>query len=111
MSQLAIALPCLPGGAEKLRDLAAECAGPRRAEFQEFHRRLGLSGERWFLQQSPQAELLVLTLEGDPGGAIRKLATSDHPFDVWFRERVKEVHGVDFSKPLPTPPPQLLFEG
>jgi hypothetical protein len=108
---MAVALPCLPGGGQKLRELARECSGPRRAEFEDFHRRVGLVGERWFLQQTPQGELAVIALEGDPGGALQKLAASDQPFDVWFRERVKEVHGVDFGQPLPGPPPELVFEG
>ena len=110
MASLAIALPCLPGGADKLRALARECSGPRRPEFDDFHRRVGLSGERWFLQQTPQGELLILTLEGDPAGALAKLGASDHPFDIWFREAVREVHGVDLSQPPAGPPPELVFE-
>lgn len=111
MGELAIALPCLPGGAEKLRELASECSGDRRADFDEFHRRVGLTGERWFLQQTPQGPMLVMTLAGDPGGAIQKLASSDHPFDEWFREQCRQVHGVDFAQPLPVPPPEMVFEG
>jgi len=111
MGHLAIALPCLPGGGQKLRELAAICGGSRRAEFEDFHSRVGLTGERWFIQQTPQGELCLITLEGDPGGAIGKLGASDHPFDVWFRNSVKEVHGVDFSQPMPGPPPDLVFEG
>ena len=110
MSSLAIALPCVPGGADRLRQLAAECGGPRRADFEDFHRRVGLVGERWYLQQTPQGELCIITLEGDPGGAIARLGASQHPFDVWFREAVKGVHGVDFAEPLPGPPPELVFD-
>ncbi len=110
MASLAITLPCLPGGAEKLRQLAAECSGPRRAEFADFHRRMGLTGERWFLQQTPQGPLLILALEGDPMGAMQKLAASEQSFDRWFKEQVRAVHGVDFNQPLPGPPPDLILE-
>jgi hypothetical protein len=110
MASLALALPCLPGGAEELRGLARECSGERRGEFDEFHQRVGLERERWYLQQTPDGELLVLYLEGDPAGALGKLATSEHPFDTWFRERVKQVHGVDLAQPLPTLPPELVFD-
>lgn len=111
MPNLALALPCLPGGADKLRQLAEACRGPRRDEFNDFHQRVGLDRESWYLQQTPQGELFVLYLEGDPVGAIGKLAVSDHPFDVWFREQAKQIHGVDFSQPLPGPPPEMVFEG
>jgi hypothetical protein len=111
MGTLAMALPLLPGGAERLRALAAECSGPRRAEFSDFHQRVGLDTERWYLQPSPAGELFVLYLEGDPLGAIGKLAASDHSFDVWFRDQARHIHGVDFSQPLPGPPPEAVFEG
>ncbi|HEY7280628.1 MAG TPA: hypothetical protein VID47_03445 [Actinomycetota bacterium] len=111
MGQLAIALPCLPGGADKLRQLAEECAGARRADFEDFHRRVGLDAERWFLQQIPQGELCLIVLDGDPVGALGKLAASEHEFDRWFADRVQEVHGVDLRQPLPGPPPEMVFVG
>ena len=111
MAQLAIALPCLPGGADKLRQLGKVCAGERKAEFEDFHRRLGLDAESWYLQSTPGGELCLVVLEGDPAGAMGKLAASDHAFDVWFREQVKGVHGVDFAEPLPGPPPEPVFNG
>ena len=111
MANLALAFPCLPGGGDKLRSLAEACRGPRRQEFEDFHRRVGLTAERWYLQSAPQGELFILTLEGDPLGAVAKLGASDHPFDRWFKERAREVHGVDFNQPLPGPPPEQVFEG
>jgi hypothetical protein len=109
MGSLAMAVPCLPGGAEKLRELGRECSGPRREEFADFHRRVGLRGEEWFLQGTPEGTMLVMRLEGDPLGALEKLAASDHPFDVWFRDRCREVHGIDLTQPLPGPPPEQVF--
>ncbi len=43
--------------------------------------------------------------------AMQHLAASNEPFELWFRERVKGVHGVDFAQPLPGPPPEVVFEG
>lgn len=111
MPTMAIALPCLPGGADKLRALAKECAGARRDEFADFHRRVNLTREQWFLQSTPQGEMLILILEGDPQSAMAKLAASKEPFDTWFLEQVEQVHGVDLRQPLPGPPPELVFEG
>jgi hypothetical protein len=54
MATLALALPCLPGGSDKLRSLAEACRGERRPEFEDFYRRVGLSAEHWFLQQTPE---------------------------------------------------------
>ena len=110
MATLALALPCLPGGDEKARQLAAALRD-RRAEFTDFHERVGLTAERWYLQQTPQGTLILVVLEGDPRGAVEKLGASDHKFDRWFREQVREIHGVDFAQPLPGPVPEQVFEG
>ena len=90
--------------------MAQECLGPRKADFRDFHTRVGLDAERWYLQSTPQGDQVVLYLEGDPLGAIGKLAASDAPFDVWFRDSAKAVHGIDFAQPLPGPPPEMIFE-
>jgi hypothetical protein len=44
-------------------------------------------------------------------GALQGLATSQEPFDVWFRERVKDFTGLDLSQPLPGPISKLAFDG
>lgn len=111
MASLALALPCVPGGADHVRRMAAECQGSRHAEFVDFHHRMGLTSERWYLQQTPQGDLVIITLEGDPVGAVHRLASSDQPFDQWFKEQSRTVHGVDLNLPLPGPPPELLLEG
>jgi hypothetical protein len=39
---------------------------------------------------------------------MQSIATSDDPFDEWFRELVKEVHGIDMTES--GPPPELVLE-
>lgn len=68
------------------------------------------AAEHWHLQSMPQGELCLVVLEGDPAGALAKLSADD-PFDGWFRDDVKAVHGVDFAQPLPGPPPESVFSG
>jgi len=111
MASLAFAAPCLPGGADVLRNLAREVAGARRAELDEFHRRVGLREERWYVQRTPQGKLSIIYLEGDdPAASIQALGRSDHPFDRWFKERVKLVHGIDFDQPPAGPLPEVVME-
>jgi hypothetical protein len=31
------------------------------------------------------------------------IASSEEPFDRWFRERMGEVHGIDLAEPGPSP--------
>lgn len=109
MASYAFAVPVLPGKTEALRRLGAEVSGPRRREFAEHERRLGLTREIIWLQHTPQGDMVVNYWEGaDPAHAFQVLISSDSPFDRWFKDQLKEIHGIDFTQPLP--PNELVFE-
>lgn len=94
-----------------MRRLAQEVQGPRRDEYDDFHRRVGLQGEAWYIQQTPQGDLSIAYLEGDdPLRSVQALAQSDHPFDRWFKEQVKLVHGIDFNQPPAGPLPEVVHD-
>jgi hypothetical protein len=60
----------------------------------------------------------VTTLEApDVAQALGQIIASDLPFDVWYRERLQELHGINlagyeqFAQPMPIPHNhELLFE-
>jgi len=107
----AVAVPVLPNKVEAWKAWVQECKGPRKEEFEDLNRRMGLTAHRVWLMQSPQGAMAIVVHDGPGGDAFMgKLATSDHPFDVWFRERVSEFHGLDFSEPLPGPPPESVLD-
>jgi len=41
--------------------------------------------------------------------AFAGLAESDDAFDVWFRERVMEITGVDLAAPSDDPLPEVIL--
>lgn len=49
---------------------------------------------------------LVRDNQQEAGGAST-VATSDKEFDVWFRDNVPELHGMDVSNPPPLPEPAI----
>ncbi len=111
MDTQAFALPHLPGGTEALRRLATELRGTRREEFEDFNRRMGFARHNAYIQRTPEGDMAIVYLEGnDLPRSYKMLATSDQPFDRWFREQAKLVHGVDFSQPFPAPLPEVAFE-
>ncbi len=111
MATLAFAAPCLPGGADVARRITQEVQGTRRSDYEDFHRRVGLAGEAWYIQHTPQGDLSIVYLEGDdPARSLQALRQSDHPFDQWFKEQVKLVHGIDFGQPLAGPLPECLHD-
>jgi hypothetical protein len=113
MASLAFALPLTPGKTEAWRRWADELLGPRRAEYEASRRRFGITVERAFLQHTPQGDFNVVYLEADDlARAFQQLATSQDPFDIWFREKSQEYFsGLDLSQPLPAPLSELVFDG
>jgi hypothetical protein len=108
MGTVAFAAPLLPGKTDAWRDWIAEISGPRSAELADFNTRHGLTRHAAWLQQTPHGDFVVVIHEG-PGGEtlMPNLATSDNEFDVWFRDNVEALHGIDFSNPPPPPEPGL----
>jgi hypothetical protein len=111
MSATASALPILPGKTEEWKHIVKEATGPRRAELDDMHRRLGLRSARWFLQRTPMGDLAIVYLEGDGAAdAFAKWGQSQHPFDTWFRKSIGAVYGMDLSAPPPSPAPESMYE-
>ncbi|GAC1348965.1 MAG: hypothetical protein NVSMB27_18640 [Ktedonobacteraceae bacterium] len=111
MASLAFAAPLLPGGAEVLRQTAKEAMEARRAVAQESTQRLGVSIEKWYLQSTPQGDMVIVYIDSeDLARAFQTLAASDAPFDVFFKQQALKAHGIDLSKPFPGPLPEQIFE-
>jgi hypothetical protein len=95
--------PVLTGKLEDWKNYVKEMTGPRNQERLESRKRIGLTVERVWLQHTPMGDFAVVYWEAaDIGQVFDRLIKSDAPFDKWFREKVLvEVHGMDFSRPLP----------
>jgi hypothetical protein len=107
-----IAIPLRPEKVESWKAFSRQLASARRAEFEDFNRRYGLTEHRAWLEKLPDGRHLVLVTHGGPGAKdfLEKLAQSDQPFDVWFREQISDAHGIDFARPLPIAMPELMIE-
>jgi hypothetical protein len=108
MPVVAFVAPLLPGKAEDHRQFCEELLGARRDEYEASRRRLGITREGAWHQETPAGTVSVIYLEADdPGAATQGMGTSTDPFDEWFRERVREIHGFDLASP-PPPSEQVL---
>ncbi len=107
---LAFATPYVPGAIDKERAaMAAVSTGDRAEAHAASRRRAGLTRETVWLQETPDGHVAITYLEADDlDRAMETLMTSDDPHDVWFRELLEEVHGIDMSEPMQ--PPELLID-
>ncbi len=111
MPAFALAVPVLPGKSEQVRAFARQIYGDRLGEFRSHQRALGVTRESWHLQSTSNEHLLVLYFEaGDLGFVFREFGASTMAFDLWFKQQMLEVTGVDFSHPPSEPPSECLGE-
>jgi len=106
----AFAAPIVPGQKEHWEAWIGELTGPRKADLEDMNERYDLTGHRAWLQETPDGQHMVVVVHDGPGGDafMGKMASSEHEFDVWFRDNVAEIHGMDMSGPMPPMPEQRL---
>jgi hypothetical protein len=111
MTSISFAAPILPGKLEAWRRFQQESLGSRLSEHQASRQRLGITKELAWLQQTPQGDMTIVYFETSrPEQVFQALASSDAPYDVWFRQQVLNIHGLDLTRPQEGPPPELTFQ-
>ena len=109
MDHICFALPILPGKTQDARDFHRELDGPRKAAYAASEQRIGIVKEHWFVQQTPQGDLLLAYMESPNfAQALTQFAQSQDAFDQWFKRRLAEVSGVDLNNPPPGPLSELV---
>jgi hypothetical protein len=112
MQSVAFVVPLLPGQTEASRVALASCwEGARKEAFQDARRRAGIIREAVWIQPAPDGDVAVVYLEADDiGAALTTLGTSEEPFDRWFREHVRQVHGIALARGFTAPELVLDFD-
>ena len=115
MSGIVLTFPILAGKVEAWRRFCQELAGSRRKPYEVSRQRLGITRERLALVETAFGSTAVTTLEApDVAQALGQIIGSDLPFDVWYRQRLLELHGVNlegydqFAQSTPLPPNQKV---
>lgn len=101
--------PILPGKLDEWKAFDQEMSGPRREEHERSRKRMGVVREVASLMQTPQGDFVCLFHEGeDLTKAFQTLASSEDPYDVWFRANLVSLHGLT-AEMLAGPPPAKVF--
>lgn len=106
-TELALIFPLLPGKREALTEFAEALLGPRRAEYEASQ--VTVVKESWFLQPTPIGDMVVVHFEApDPAMVLAGLAASEEAFDVWFREQIQQLSGLDLTQPSSQMPERVF---
>jgi hypothetical protein len=110
MSGIVLTFPILAGKVEAWRRFCQELSGSRRKMYEASRQQLGITRERLALVETVFGSTAVTTLEApNIGQALSQIIGSELPFDVWYRERLQDLHGVNlagyeqFSQRMPLP--------
>lgn len=103
------AAPILPGKTEAWKAACAEIAGPRRQEYLQARRNLGITKEVACLQQMPDGDLAVVYIEAnDTSRILQDMVEATDTFHMWFKQAVlQDVHGIGASQLPPINQPSL----
>jgi hypothetical protein len=98
MSGIVLTFPILASKVEAWRRFCQELSGSRRKPYEASRQRLGITRERLALVETTFGSTAVTTLEApEVAQALGEIIASDLPFDVWYRERLQELHGVNLA--------------
>jgi hypothetical protein len=112
VQSVAFALPLLPGQTEEDRIALASCwAGARKEAFEDARRRAGIIREAVWIQRAGSGDVAAVYMEADDlAAAFTMLGTSGEPFDRWFRDHVRQVHGIALEQGITAPELVLDFD-
>ena len=118
MSGIVLTFPILDGKVEAWRRFCQELSGSRQQQYETSRQRLGITRERVVLVETAFGSAAVTTIEApDVDRALGQIIASTFPFDRWYRQQVRELHGINLSgyeqfqqyTPL-SPNQELIFE-
>ena len=118
MSGIVLTFPIKPGKVEAWRRFCQEMAGSQLQLYEASRLRLGITCERLALVETAFGSAAVMTVEAaDIGRVLSQIIGSMLPFDLWYREQVQELYGINlagyelFLKPIPlATDPKVHFE-
>ncbi len=116
MSGIVLTFPILDGKVEAWRRFCQELSGSQQQMYLSSRRRLGITHERMALVETAYGAMAVTTFEGSHvERALGQIVTSDLRFDVWYRNRLQELHGINmagfeqFGQPVPLSENQEVY--
>ncbi len=103
MPSTVFAVPILSGKTEAWKQALAEINGPRKNEYLQARRDLGITKEVVCLQQSPHGDMVVVYIEArDTSRVLQDMMQATDPFHRWFCQAIlQDAHGIDRSEPPP----------
>ena len=100
MDHICLALPILAGKSDAARQFQKELDTARKAEYAKSEERIGITKELWYVASLPSGDHYVAYMESeDFNKALGLFVASKDDFDLWFKQCLADVTGVDLNNP------------
>ena len=107
--QLILVSPILPGRTEACRRFVQEMCDGRGDARAVSRTALAIDEERVWIHETATAATVIILLEtASPDDVLQALATSQRPFDCWFRQELRNVSGLDLAEASHKLMPELV---
>jgi len=109
MDHTCIVVPVKPGKEAALRDFYREVEGPRNDAFDRSERRLGITKEIAWRAPTDGGTVAVIYIESEDFESVfGQFVQSTDEFDLWFKQQVLDISGLDLNNPPEMELPELL---
>jgi Family of unknown function (DUF6176) len=96
MKLYAFMAPVQPNKSQEFRQFVGELEGSRKKEFEASRVNAGVRRETMFLQKTAMGEMVVVIQEAESQEkALESLRSLKDPFNVWYFQKLKDIHGID----------------
>ena len=100
--EIVLVFPILLGKAEAWRRFIQKIESTYLAEYETSRQRMCINSERAWLHVTAQGEQVIIIIDVDcPELALSELMLSEAPFDIWFREQIRDLSGLDLRQAWP----------
>ena len=108
MDHICLVVPVILGKEDDVRAFYEEVEA-RKEEYDESEQRLGITKEVAWLAPVEGGSATVIYIESDDfEQAFSKFVQSQEGFDLWFKQRVLDVSGLDLNNPPEMALPEVL---
>jgi Family of unknown function (DUF6176) len=114
MDHTCLVVPVKHGKEQALHDFYREIEDARNEDYDRSERRLGITKEIAFSAKTDGGTVAVIYIESDDfGSAFGQFVQSKDDFDLWFKQQVLDISGLDLNNPPEMELPELLsvYEG
>jgi hypothetical protein len=97
MQHIVFINPLKVGKLKAYKIFSAENTGPRKEENNDLLKRYGLLTTKVYYHNLGGKEFVIVIhgIEKDAKARLEKFATSNHPYDQWFLEQLRDLHDFD----------------